>query len=104
MANPHFSTSDREKIHDEVDNILTNQLSMGDNVKSFEIEFAKRVGVKHAIALNACTSALEASVIYASTRGSEIIIPAQTFIATGMAVHLNGMKPVFAEISPEISK
>ena len=101
MASPFFSESDKKIIHDEVEDILSNQLSMGKNVKKFEEAFAERLDVGHAIALNACTSALEAAVSYAATRGKEVIIPAQTFIATGMAVHLSGLKPVFAEISPE---
>lgn len=101
MASPFFTEGDKKIIHNEVENILSNQLSMGKNVEKFEQLFSKRINVKHSIALNACTSALEASVRYAATRGNEIIIPAQTFIATGMAVHLSGLKPVFAEISPQ---
>ena len=101
MASPFFSEGDKNIIHDEVEDILSNQLSMGKNVKKFEESFSHRLDVGHAIALNACTSALEAAVSYAATRGKEVIIPAQTFIATGMAVHLSGLKPVFAEISPE---
>ena len=94
MASPFFTEGDKKIIHNEVENILSNQLSMGKNVEKFEQLFSKRINVKHSIALNACTSALEASVRYAATRGNEIIIPAQTFIATGMAVHLSGLKPV----------
>ena len=36
---------------------------MGPNVQSFEQEFATRVGVKHAIAMNSCTSTLEAALL-----------------------------------------
>jgi dTDP-4-amino-4,6-dideoxygalactose transaminase len=98
MSDPHFSSEDRKWIHLEVDAILDGALSMGPNVDAFEREFASRVGVRHAIALNSCTAALEAALQSKNVSGREVIIPAETFIATGMAVHLVGAKPVFAEI------
>lgn len=102
MADPYFSPQDRERIHAEVEAILSGQLSMGPNVKGFEEEFARMVGVRYAIAMNSCTSALEAGMIGLGIKpGDEVIIPAETFIATGMAVHLVRGVPVFAEISPE---
>ncbi len=99
MADPHFNEDDRKWIHREVDMILDGALSMGPNVQAFEKEFAARVGVRHAIAMNSCTSALEAALLAQGVEGREVIVPAETFIATGMAVHLAGGIPVFAEIS-----
>ena len=99
MADPHFSDADRKWIHRELDEILSGALSMGPNVTAFEREFAELVGVRHAIAMNSCTSALEAALLSKGVVGSEVIIPAETFIATGMAVQLVGGIPVFAEIS-----
>ena len=100
MGAPHFSEADRERIHREVDVILDVALSMGPNVNAFEQEFAKEVGVKHAIAMNSCSSALEVALMSLGIDfGDEVIVPVETFIATGMAVHLTGGIPVFAEIS-----
>jgi perosamine synthetase len=99
MADPYFSEDDRKWIHREIDAILDGALSMGPNVHAFEREFAACVGVRHAIAMNSCTSALEAALLSKNVSGREVIIPAETFIATGMAVHLAGGIPVFAEIS-----
>lgn len=99
MAEPHFSPEDRLWIHREIDAILDGSLSMGPNVAAFEREFAARVGVRHAIAMNSCTSALEAALLSQDIAGKEVILPAETFIATGMAVHLAGGIPVFAEIA-----
>jgi dTDP-4-amino-4,6-dideoxygalactose transaminase len=99
MADPHFSEEDRKWIHREIDVILDGALSMGPNVQAFEREFADRVGVAHAIAMNSCTSVLEAALFAKGATGREVIVPAETFIATGMAVHLVGGTPVFAEIS-----
>lgn len=100
MADPHFDADDRLWIHREIDAILDGALSMGPNVKAFEAAFAARVGVRHAIAMHSCTAALEAALGYGEVAGREVIIPSETFIATGMAVHLAGAMPVFAEISP----
>ncbi len=100
MADPYFSKTEKESIHKEVDNILDNALSMSTNVKKFEEDFARKMNIKHAIAMNACTSTIEAALLYYGIKDREVIIPSQTFIATGMAVHLNGGIPVFAEISP----
>jgi dTDP-4-amino-4,6-dideoxygalactose transaminase len=61
MAAPHFDEEDRKRIHREIDAILDGSLSMGPNVQAFEKEFAERVGVRHAVAMNSCTSALEAA-------------------------------------------
>ena len=100
MADPYFNEADRAQIHRGVDEILTGALSMGPNVQAFELEFAKLVGVKHAIAMNSCTSTLEAALVGLGVKvGDEVIVPCETFIATGMAVHLVGGRPVFAEIS-----
>ena len=99
MADPYFNADDRERIHREIDNILDNSLSMGPNVKAFENEFATRLNLKYAIAMNSCTSTLEAALAAYNILGSEVIVPSETYIATGMAVHLSGGLPVFAEVS-----
>lgn len=100
MADPFFSDKDRILIHREIDAILSDALSMGPNVRAFEQEFAEMVGVHHAIAMNSCTSTLEAALIGLGVKaGDEVIVPCETFIATGMAIHLVGGKPIFAEIS-----
>jgi perosamine synthetase len=99
MADPFFTKEDRLWIHREIDAILDGSLSMGPHVRAFEQEFAKRVGVRHAIAMNSCTAALEAALLSNDIKGRDVIVPAETFIATGMAIHLAGGRPVFAEIS-----
>ena len=100
MADPYFDQNDRDWIHQEVDNILDGRLSMGPNVKSFEQEFSNHIQCKHAIAVNSCTSALEIALNHFNVNGAEVVVPVQTFIATGMSVHLAGAIPVFADICP----
>ena len=94
MANPTFSKEDKEHILKEMDAILDGALSMGPHVNRFQEEFASRVGVDYAVAVNACTSALEIALNYFGVRGKEVIVPTQTFVATGVAVQLAGGVPV----------
>ena len=101
MADPFFNKEDRELINKSLDEILSNSLSMGENVKKFEKEFALKIGVKHAIAMNSCSSALEAALSFYNLNGRDVIVPVETFIASGMAIHLADGNPIFAEISKE---
>jgi len=99
MADPYFSEKDRAWIHKEIDSILDDALSMGPNVQAFETEFACMAGVNHSIAMSSCTAALEVSLTFQNIAEGEVIVPAETFVATGMAVLLAGGTPVFAEVS-----
>ncbi len=98
MANPYFDKEQKDFIHSELDNILDGKLSMGPNVKKFEDEISERFKVKYAVAMNSCTSALEAGLLSQKICGKEVILPSQTFIGSVMAIHLNGGIPIFAEI------
>ena len=100
IADPTFTKKDRTIIHAEIDKILSGKLSMGNNVKAFEKEFSEYSNSKYAIATNSCTSALEIALKgLGISSGDEVIVPCQTFIATGMAVHLVGGKPIFCEVN-----
>ena len=102
VAQPYFSNSDINWIQKKVFDILTGKLSTGPLTALFEKKFAKFIGTKYAVFLNSCTSALEIAVKSLKlTKNDEVIVPAQTFIATGIAVTLQGAKVVFAEINPD---
>lgn len=77
-------------------------LSEGKYVDAFEKEIEKEFSYKNCVALNSCTSALHLALVLAGVKaGDEVILPAQTFIATGFAVLQCGAKPVFADIDKE---
>lgn len=98
-ADPFFEPEDQLYIGEQVPKILNGQLSMGSNVAGFETEFSEMCQSKWAIAVNACTSALEIGLAFLQLKHTdEVIVPAQTFVATAMAVHLSGATPVFADI------
>ena len=98
MAFPHFPKEDVDEILAQFREILEGRemLTMGRQVAAFEQEFAQYTGVKYAVATNSCTSALEivlrAMGVHA---GDEVIVPAQTFIATGSCADWVGARVVF---------
>jgi dTDP-4-amino-4,6-dideoxygalactose transaminase len=104
IAVPYFAFRDfPEGIEQEVKAALLNtveskQYILGKQVSAFETAFAKASGTTHAIGvgsgLDALTIALRAAGI---STGDEVIVPANTFIATANAVMLSGATPVFAD-------
>ncbi len=102
VASPYFSNQDKKWILKRTNEVLDKKLSTGPFSKKFEEKFAKFIGVKYAVFLNTCTSALEISVRYLNLKkNDEVIVPCETFIATGMAVSSQGGKVVFANINPK---
>lgn len=84
------------------DLLKTTFLSEGELVKDFERGVESTFGVTNCVALNSGTSALHLALILAGvSTGDEVIIPAQTFIATGLAVLYQNAIPVFTDIDPE---
>ena len=101
-SSPHFPKEDIEEILPKISEILEGKglLSMGDNVKEFESSFSSFVGSRAAVATNSCSSALEISLnVLGVGSGDEVIVPTQTFIATGSSVVKVGAKPIFCEIN-----
>lgn len=71
---------------------------LGEEVKGFEEEFAKYIGTKYAVGLASGLDALWlAFKILGIKPGDEVIVPANTYIASVMGVTINGATPVFVE-------
>ena len=77
--------------------LKSNWLTHGPNNIRFEKNFSKLIGVKYAISMNSCTSALECSLKLLKRKG-EVIIPSWTWVSTGNVVLNTGNKPVFADV------
>jgi dTDP-4-amino-4,6-dideoxygalactose transaminase len=72
---------------------------LGEDVGSFEREFAAYCGTSLAVGVNSGTDALFLSLVAMGIGpGDEVIVPDFTFIATANAVSYTGAKPVFADI------
>jgi dTDP-4-amino-4,6-dideoxygalactose transaminase len=102
VARPYLPEEDIAQILRDVRAILeSGMLMQGRYVEQFEAEFAGRVGVRHARAVNSGTSALQAILSYFDVREREVIVPVNTFLASANAVLFAGGRPVFAEIDAE---
>ncbi|TMV44202.1 DegT/DnrJ/EryC1/StrS family aminotransferase [Paenibacillus mesophilus] len=66
--------------------------------------YRERTGAKHALAVNAGTSALVAALIGAGIGpGDEVIVPAYTYIATAAAVLIARAVPVIVEVDDSLT-
>jgi len=71
---------------------------LGAEVEEFERSFAAFAGVSHCIGVANGTDALELALRAAGAGpGDEVIVPANTFVATALAVVRAGATPVFAD-------
>jgi 8-amino-3,8-dideoxy-alpha-D-manno-octulosonate transaminase len=75
-----------------------------EEVSSFEREFAAHLGSRHALCVNAGSSALICGLIGAGVGpGDEVIVPAYTWNATPNAVIASGALPVLAEVDDSLT-
>jgi dTDP-4-amino-4,6-dideoxygalactose transaminase len=73
----------------------------GAEVTGFEDAFAAFCGVAHCIGVGSGTDALELALRAAAVgAGDEVILPANTFIATAEAVVRAGARPVLVDVDP----
>ena len=100
MNIPIFSTYINPNAISKIKKVFNSTfLSEGKLVKDFEDSLSSELGIKNPVAVNSGTSALHLSLILANVRaGDEVILPAQTFIATGSSILQQKAIPVFADI------
>ena len=70
----------------------------GPSAKEFEDKFAEFTDAPNAVSVSSCTAGMH--LIYFALGygpGDEVIVPAQTHVATAHAVELTGAKPVFVD-------
>jgi perosamine synthetase len=96
-----FPEDDRREILAAIDEILVSgQLTLGRHGRAFEEDFAKLVGVKHAVAVNSGTSSLEIILRTLDVANRDVIVPTNTFVATAAAVLHAGGRVRFADVDP----
>jgi dTDP-4-amino-4,6-dideoxygalactose transaminase len=77
----------------------TTAFIKGEDCTRFEQDFATWCGVEHCIGVANGTDALTLALkAYGVSPGDEVITVANTFIATGEAILLNGATPVFVDV------
>jgi dTDP-4-amino-4,6-dideoxygalactose transaminase len=71
---------------------------LGEDVREFEKEFAAYCRAQHCVSVASGTEALQLAIMALGIgAGDEVITPAHTFIATALATHQAGAKPVFVD-------
>lgn len=96
-----------ERFRDEIDSRIKGVLNrgwyiLGDECERFECRFADYCGCKYALGVANGLDALRLIIrAYCFSPGDEIIVPANTFIATILAISANGCTPVLVE--PDIN-
>ncbi|MBD3409234.1 MAG: hypothetical protein GF419_03430 [Ignavibacteriales bacterium] len=95
----HISKDAARRVADVLE---TTFVSEGATVKEFEDELSAHLGIRNPVAVNSGTSALHLGLQLAGVgAGDEVILPAQTFVASGLSILTTGAAPVFADIDYE---
>ncbi|MCX5713844.1 MAG: DegT/DnrJ/EryC1/StrS family aminotransferase [Candidatus Omnitrophica bacterium] len=93
-----------QEIKKEISRAIAGVMKRGDfilgqDVSSFENEFAAFCGAKYAVGVSSGTSALFLALLALGVgNNDEVIVPSFTYIATAAAVSYTGAKPVFVDI------
>jgi len=93
-------TKDLEKALLKV--LWSGSYILGEQNRKLEEEFARYCEVKHGVAVNSGTAALQLSLLaFGIERGDEVITVPHTYIATANAISFTGAKPVFVDVDKE---
>ncbi len=75
---------------------------LGEEVESFEAEFAAYCGVKHCIGVASGTEAIQLALLACGIGpGDEVITVSHTAVQTALAIAATGAIPVFVDVDPE---
>jgi dTDP-4-amino-4,6-dideoxygalactose transaminase len=98
LAREHAPLAD--ELRAAFDRVLgASAFILGEEVASFEGEFAAYCGVEHCVGVGSGTAALSLALTAAGVgHGDEVIVPAHTFIATALGVTQAGATPVFCDV------
>jgi perosamine synthetase len=99
FARPWITDQERQAVLEVLQgDILTH----GPQNRSFEEEFARFVGDgAHCVAVSSCMAGLHLAYLQLGIGpGDEVIVPAQTHVATAHAVEIVGARPVFLDCEP----
>lgn len=97
-----FDAEDRAWIAERICQVLeSGRLTLGPFGEAFEAAFAAFTGARHAIAVNSGTSSLEIMLRAIDggrgVAGADVLVPANTFVATATATLAAGARPVLMD-------
>lgn len=100
VCEPSLTALEKKYVNEALDNNWLS--STAPPVGLFEEAFARKFGVRHAVAVNSGGSALFLALWALGVRaGDEVILPAFTMVATAGAVTQCGATPVFVDSEPD---
>ena len=90
----------KDEIKDAIDRVINKSwYILGEELEQFEKEYAQYCGTRYCIGVGNGLDALRIILqSYGVGKGDEVIVPANTFIATALAVNQCGAIPVFADV------
>jgi dTDP-4-amino-4,6-dideoxygalactose transaminase len=100
FGRPVITDDDRRSVLEVLEgHILTH----GPQCKAFEAEFSAFLGpTAHSVSVSSCMAALHLSCLHFGFRpGDEVLVAAQTHVATAHAVEWTGATPVFIDCDPQ---
>jgi dTDP-4-amino-4,6-dideoxygalactose transaminase len=96
LTRPYFDSEELREVNEVLN---SGWVTKGPKVKEFEDKITEYIGIKYAIAVTNCTSALHLALLSIGVKkGDEVLVADFTFPATGHAVLYCGAKPVFVDI------
>lgn len=79
-----------------------SQLVHGPIARQFESDFSRFIGGGHSLSVASCTAGLHLAYLYMGIGpGDEVIVPAQTHVATAHAVEFTGARAVFVDVDAD---
>lgn len=98
-VNP-ISNKDTHLIRNDINKIINNNdFILGESVKKFETNFSKLSGINYSVGCASGTDALILALKSLNLRKKhEVIVPALTYISTGLSVLLNNNKLIYADV------
>jgi perosamine synthetase len=99
VAGPSITQKEIDYVTDAVTNAWYGNANLYH--QRFEKAFADYLGVRHAIALPSCTSAIHLALLALGIKaGDEVVVPDITWIASAAPVSYVGATTVFADVDP----
>lgn len=93
-----FSKYEQEYKKAVIEVLESGWYVLGSKGEKFEQEFASYIGTRHCVGLNSGQDALTLAIrALGIGEGDEVIVPANTYIATVLGITENGAVPIFVE-------
>ncbi len=99
MADADIGAAERTLVNEV---LQSRVLSCGPMAERFELEWAERLGVRHAVAVSSGTAALHLAMIAAGVGDGDFVVTSPySFVASANAILYQRAVPIFVDIDPE---